>query len=169
MSEYRKSSRTGSPPAFLSLLLLLLLLPSVHTGGDAIPSLQGNSREVRVPETDGRPVMIDGLFTDGEWDDALAITVSDTVTFLLKQEKGQVFIGVRCPGLIARARGASRADAPRFPVFGKNGQGCSEGGVTITGIPPNWTIAGHFSLFLIRSLYIPLISNTAVVSPALAP
>jgi hypothetical protein len=65
----------------------------------ATPVNRGSVSEVSVPETDGRPVMIDGVFTAGEWDDALAIDAGEGVTLYLKQEKGYVFIGIRCAGL----------------------------------------------------------------------
>ena len=53
-----------------------------------------------VPETNGVPVMIDGVFSQGEWDDALVVDASEAVKLYLKQEKGHVFIGVRCIRLI---------------------------------------------------------------------
>jgi hypothetical protein len=63
------------------------------------PLHQRSVSEVSVPETDGRPVMIDGLFTAGEWDDAFAIDAGEGVTLYLKQEKGHVFVGIRCTEL----------------------------------------------------------------------
>lgn len=84
-----------------SVLLFLMLVPPGQTLAQsaATPRSQGRVSEVSVPETDGRPVMIDGLFTAGEWDDAFAIDVGEGVTLHIKQEKGHVFIGIRCTGL----------------------------------------------------------------------
>jgi hypothetical protein len=53
---------------------------------------------VEVPEGDGAPVITDGLFSPGEWDDALAIPLAETVTLHLKHCRGVVFIGVRGQG-----------------------------------------------------------------------
>ncbi|MFZ2492788.1 MAG: ankyrin repeat domain-containing protein, partial [Thermoanaerobaculia bacterium] len=41
------------------------------------------------------PVITDGMFSAGEWDDALRIAMSDTVSLHLKEHGGVVFIGVR--------------------------------------------------------------------------
>ncbi len=62
--------------------------------------LQEGANEARVPETDGVPVMIDGVFSECEWDDALVVDASEAVNLYLKQEKGHLFIGVRCIRLI---------------------------------------------------------------------
>lgn len=50
---------------------------------------------VAVPEGDGAPVITDGLYTAGEWDDARAIDVAAGVTLLVKESRGVVFIGIR--------------------------------------------------------------------------
>jgi len=50
---------------------------------------------VRVPEGNGAPVITDGLFSPGEWDDALRIALSETVELRLKRYRGVVYIGVR--------------------------------------------------------------------------
>ena len=52
-------------------------------------------KPVTVPRGDGAPVMTDGIFTAGEWDDALKIVVNDGVTLYLKEHRGVVFVGVR--------------------------------------------------------------------------
>ena len=50
---------------------------------------------VAVPRSDGAPVITDGLFSPGEWDDALRVVVADAVTLQLKEHRGVVFVGVR--------------------------------------------------------------------------
>jgi hypothetical protein len=52
-------------------------------------------KPVSVPRGDGAPVITDGIFTTGEWDDALRIVVNDGVTLYLKEHRGVVFVGVR--------------------------------------------------------------------------
>jgi hypothetical protein len=52
-------------------------------------------KPVAVPRGDGAPVITDGIFTAGEWDDALKIVVNDGVTLYLKEHRGVVFVGVR--------------------------------------------------------------------------
>jgi hypothetical protein len=49
----------------------------------------------RVPEGNGRPILIDGIFTPGEWDDALKVEVGSGRQLLLKRAAGFVFVGIR--------------------------------------------------------------------------
>jgi hypothetical protein len=50
---------------------------------------------VKVPEGHGTPVLIDGIFSRDEWQDAVTVKVNDLVTLHLKQFRGHVFIGVK--------------------------------------------------------------------------
>jgi hypothetical protein len=52
-----------------------------------------------VPPGVGTPVLTDGVFSDGEWDDAAQLHVNDSITVFFKQQNGHVFIGVLCPEL----------------------------------------------------------------------
>lgn len=53
---------------------------------------------VTMPEGDGAPVITDGIFSPGEWDDALRIALNETVPPFLKHYRGVVFAGVRGQG-----------------------------------------------------------------------
>ena len=53
---------------------------------------------VGVPEGNGSPVITDGLFSPGEWDDALRLSLSETVSLHLKEYRGVVFVGIRGQG-----------------------------------------------------------------------
>ncbi len=48
---------------------------------------------VRVPE--GRPILTDGVFSPGEWDDALTIRVRPDLQLLLKKSAGFVLLGLK--------------------------------------------------------------------------
>ena len=62
----------------------------------SIVSLNAQERQiVRVPEGNGTPILIDGIFSPGEWDDALKISVRPTIELLLKKSSGYLFLGVR--------------------------------------------------------------------------
>ena len=67
----------------LPLALLCAVLSGCMEGG-ATPVLQEGANVARVPETDGVPVMIDGVFSEGEWDDALMVDASEAVKLYLK-------------------------------------------------------------------------------------
>lgn len=62
--------------------------------------MAGQSREsgftspVTVPEGNGAPVITDGIFSPGEWDDALRIPLREGAELCVKQYRGVVFIGV---------------------------------------------------------------------------
>jgi len=52
---------------------------------------------VIVPEGNGAPVITDGAFSPGEWDDAARFSLGAGVQWYLKQYRGVVFIGLRGP------------------------------------------------------------------------
>jgi hypothetical protein len=67
-----------------------------------------------VPQGNGAPVITDGLFSQGEWDDALRIPLGETVALHLKEYRGVVFIGVRGEGGIEFAIRRSKLPAQRW-------------------------------------------------------
>lgn len=58
------------------------------------PELQ--AQHLVVPTGDGRPVMTDGVFASGEWEDAHRVSIGETVYLHVKEHMGHVFIGVDC-------------------------------------------------------------------------
>jgi hypothetical protein len=50
---------------------------------------------VRVPEGKGRPILVDGLFSPGEWDDAMKIQIRPDLQLLIKRSAGFVFLGLK--------------------------------------------------------------------------
>ena len=77
------------------MLLLGLGFSAALVGPGTRPHPRQDARTIEVPETDGPPIMIDGIFTPEEWADAASIRTADGSTFLVKQEKGYLFIGIR--------------------------------------------------------------------------
>ncbi len=85
------------------LVLLLAAAACASLGCDDAPrylSYPVTADTVRVPSGTGTPVLTDGLFSDGEWDDAARLMVTDSITLFFKQYHGHVFLGVHCPDLI---------------------------------------------------------------------
>ena len=84
------------------VLLAQLALVAACGGGDPAPvgspedSAPGR---IAVPEGDGRAVLTDGIFTPGEWDDALRLTVDNALTLHLKQVRDHLFVGASVSGL----------------------------------------------------------------------
>jgi len=61
-----------------------------------VPGSSANETEsIRVPEGDGRPVMLDGLFSPGEWEDAVKIDIQKNMSLYLKKYGGHVFLGIK--------------------------------------------------------------------------
>jgi hypothetical protein len=80
------------------VLLVATLAPALDAQQAPAAARQDVIKPITVPQGDGAPVMTDGIFTPGEWDDALAIAVQEGVTLYLKEYRGVVFVGVRGTG-----------------------------------------------------------------------
>jgi len=75
-------------------LVFSQLKATVNTGEKGV--LQTNKSEsIKVPEGNGKPVLIDGIFSPGEWEDAEKIDVSQNVSLYLKKYRGHIFVGVK--------------------------------------------------------------------------
>ena len=72
--------------------------------------------EVRVPEGSGVPVITDGLFSPGEWDDATRVALAATVQLYVKQYRGVVFVGIRGSGPAGIGPSELLLAAPGGPV-----------------------------------------------------
>ncbi len=68
---------------------------TAHQGPAAGTARQEAVKPITVPQGDGAPVITDGLFTPGEWDDALRIVVQESMALYLKEYRRVVFIGLR--------------------------------------------------------------------------
>ncbi len=87
----------------MCVLVVGSLAGLIASGTFALAAQQGLPRQapstrpapVLVPEGDGAPVITDGIFSPGEWDDALRIPLAEAVTLHLKEYRGVVFVGVR--------------------------------------------------------------------------
>ena len=79
--------------ARLSLLIIRQLLPLLLVMCGA--SQAAFSQQIlAVPKRDGPPVLIDGIFSVGEWQGATVVNMSTAVTLHLKQRTGHVYVGV---------------------------------------------------------------------------
>ena len=79
-------------PTRWSLVLAASVLAVAGASGGSAPA------EIAVPEGNGVPVITDGLFSPGEWDDAHRLALTPSVQLYVKQYRGVVFIGVRGSG-----------------------------------------------------------------------
>lgn len=58
-------------------------------------SASTSAKTLIVPEGKGNPVSIDGIFSKGEWDDALKVSISESYDIYLKVGSGNLFIGLK--------------------------------------------------------------------------
>ncbi len=56
-------------------------------------------RPMHLLESDGSPVVVDGLFDSYEWQDALLIPDTETCDVHLKRNDGYLYVGVQCADL----------------------------------------------------------------------
>jgi hypothetical protein len=97
----RVLSETKNPTkAFLIFSLITILIFSAcgqteTESVDADPAV-----EIAVPEGNGLPVLIDGIFQEGEWDDALQVTATDIVTLYFKRFEGHLFVAMECKNIV---------------------------------------------------------------------
>lgn len=75
--------------SFVPVLLIIAVSLS------AVAGIAQEPRPVRVPEGNGAPILTDGIFSPGEWDDALKVDIRPNIQLLLKRHAGFVFIGIR--------------------------------------------------------------------------
>jgi len=78
-----------SKALFVIMLTAALALPPAGLLGQEGPA------PVRVPDWSGRPILTDGVFSPGEWDDALAVQVQPGLQLLLKESGDFVFLGLK--------------------------------------------------------------------------
>ncbi len=80
------------PELFINKVKEFLEAVSVASVPD---SLVDDAERVKIPEGDGMPVLLDGLFSDGEWEDAKKIDIDQNVFLYLKKYGGHIFIGIK--------------------------------------------------------------------------
>jgi hypothetical protein len=82
----------------LSTTLVFAVLSVVASGQQpppAKPAPEAAGTTIVVPHGKGVPVITDGVFSPGEWDDGLRVALSETVELYVKEYGGVVFIGAR--------------------------------------------------------------------------
>jgi hypothetical protein len=80
------------------LAAAVLAFPAQAASQDPPPAKGGPSSAVApidVPVGNGVPVITDGIFSPGEWDDARATKLNADINLYVKEYRGVVFVGVR--------------------------------------------------------------------------
>jgi hypothetical protein len=77
-------------------LMVLAVVSSVWAGASAQSASPADaSKKLTVPEGNGKPVLLDGIFAPGEWDDALRVPIHERVDLFLKNNSGHLFLGLK--------------------------------------------------------------------------
>jgi hypothetical protein len=71
------------------LIAVVIVFASHGLFGQVLPA------SVRVPDWKGRAILTDGVFTPGEWDDALAVQIRPGLHLLVKKSADFVFLGLK--------------------------------------------------------------------------
>jgi len=82
--------RTTNP---LILTAVSLSVLAIGCRNDQRETVAADAREIRVPEGDGRPVMTDGMFQPGEWDDVTTVRISPRMSLFFKRYQGHLYLG----------------------------------------------------------------------------
>jgi len=82
----------------------------------ATGATQASVKPIDVPQGNGAPVITDGIFSRGEWDDAERIDVDEGVTLYVKEWRGVVFIGLRGQGQNGIGPSELSLGAPGGPI-----------------------------------------------------
>ena len=91
-------------PLYLVFILCVIQLFLFGCQNDIIPKTKiynADVKTVTVPIGSGRPVMTDGMFQPGEWDDASEIKLTDTFGIFIKQYQGHFYFAVDARNLIS--------------------------------------------------------------------
>ncbi|UCC79545.1 MAG: hypothetical protein JSW64_14970, partial [Candidatus Zixiibacteriota bacterium] len=89
----------GSIRTFITFFLFAILIFSGCDQTETDLSTADPSSMIAVPDGNGLPVLIDGMLTEGEWDDALQISVRDNVKLYFKKFGGHLFISIPCKNM----------------------------------------------------------------------
>lgn len=106
--------------AFVGASLLATSLsavaPLAKQASQAHEPVVAGQGQIIVPEGDGAPVITDGVFTPGEWDDAKWIDLNKVVRLYFKQYRGVVFLGIRGAGTNQIGPSALSIAPPGAPI-----------------------------------------------------
>ena len=93
----KKKGKNYFPIIVIALTIVFLLSPVVFGDSDAT---EPKIKKIKVPETSKSPVLVEGIFRSGEWDDAKKIVAGKNLELFFKQNSGHLFIGIKCKNLI---------------------------------------------------------------------
>jgi hypothetical protein len=73
---------------FITIFVLLAMVTSVK-------AQKNDPASIKVPEGQCKPVLLDGIITPAEWDDALQVKIHERIDLLLKVNSGHLFLALK--------------------------------------------------------------------------
>jgi len=78
---------------FVNLLLLAFLIGCIKKVEEP-PTTTDPSGMIIVPESNGRDILLDGIISDGEWDDAYKVPLENNINLFFKENDGFLYVAV---------------------------------------------------------------------------
>jgi hypothetical protein len=76
------------------VIFLSLLTGCIQKVEEPVTVTTNPTKEIIVPDGNGVPVLIDGVVSEGEWDDAYSVVMDEHVSILFKKYRGHLFIAL---------------------------------------------------------------------------
>ena len=86
-------TRTTSFSAMIFVIVLMLVIGCVQKVEEPVTTTDP-TQEIIVPDGNGTPVLIDGIISDGEWDDAYSVVMAENINILFKKYRGYLFLAL---------------------------------------------------------------------------
>ncbi|UCC45505.1 MAG: hypothetical protein JSU65_06190 [Candidatus Zixiibacteriota bacterium] len=88
-----------------ALALSFILLPGINLpaqspGQKEEPAYNAESKSIVVPYGEGQQIVIDGMISEGEWEDALTFPISEAYDVCLKADSQMLYVAVKSPTLV---------------------------------------------------------------------
>jgi hypothetical protein len=115
------------------ILLITLELQAQKTNSDKRNNdtlYNAKSKIIKVPAGKGKQVVTDGIFSTGEWDDALSYSVADNYNIYLKADSEILYIGLKSAEPIGECISEIRITSNEKDVFLLHVSGCLGEGVS---------------------------------------
>jgi hypothetical protein len=97
--RYLNRLRNLADASIIFSIWAILIFPACDQT-DTESAVSDPAMEIAVPEGNGLPVLIDGIFQEGEWDDAMQVSATDIVTLYFKKFEGHLFIAMECEDIV---------------------------------------------------------------------
>ncbi len=93
--------RIFEPICIVLFFALLISLGCVYEVDQ--PAKSNPNVVIKIPQGNGNPVLLDGMFSEGEWEDALMVPMNDSITLYFKKYRGHFYLGLYAPAYAVSA------------------------------------------------------------------